>query len=363
MPNTLILLFSENPVLLTGLDLLVKSTVLLLFTFAVSRLLRIESFRAKSHHLLLLIGLFCLALIPLIDIVPVLFDIETKSQTAFLTLPALIDSVERSQTTLFPSFSSNSLLVLIYLAPCLLLLSRMVFAVRSVIGIGSRALVSTNRKALETAIEVAKKLEVSRSVSILQSREITSPFSFGIFSPKIVLPVQANDWSESMLEDVLVHEFTHIKRLDWPTTLICHFIASLYWINPLCWMAINKISEEAENSCDTAVLDFGKNYAEYAKNLMSIARQSRDGNRLLTQMMADNNMLSKRVQRILKGKTISRENNAILPLLTSALFTLLVLLGNVQIIALESSLLIPSDSTQSLTSSPSFVATPRFGTF
>jgi len=236
----------------------------------------------------------------------------------------------------------------------------MVFALVNVYAIGSHAQDSKNFQTLRIANNVAKKLEVSRLVRILQSKEITSPFSYGIFSPKIVLPDQADEWSESTIEDVLVHEFTHIKRLDWPTTLICHFVASLYWINPLCWMAVNRISEEAENSCDSAVLEFGKNNTDYAKSLMLIARQSRDGNRLLTQMMADNRILSKRIQRILKGSKSSKVNKAFLPLLSAALLTLIATFGNMQIIALETSLQMNIDTTEWPEAAPSFEATPRF---
>lgn len=363
MPNTLVALLAENSILLVGVDLLAKSTVVLLFTLLVSRLVKAESFGSRSQHLLWLTGLTCVALVPLVSAIPGFLSIEPRFQAAILTLPAPINSGAISQAGFFSSFSFNSLLTLAYLAPCLLLLSRMVFAVVSVFSIGSRALANTNRQTLDVAKKVAKKLDVSRPFRILQSEKVTSPFSFGIFTPKIVLPNQANDWSESTLEDVLVHEFTHIKRLDWPSTLLCHFIASLYWINPLCWMAINRISEEAENSCDAAVVNSGKDSADYAKNLMLIARQSRDGNRLLTQMMAGNCMLPKRVRRILQGKANTKVNKTFLPIFTAVLFSLVIVFGNMQVLALASPRLIISDPAGSTTPSPTFVATPRFGLF
>jgi len=360
MLDTIIALLVGNPILLIGLDLLAKSTFILLLAFVASQLVRTESFTARSQHLLWLAGLVCLALIPLASTLSGFFNAEANSQSAVLTLPAPLTSEEASATASFSIFSSNSILILLYLCPCLVLLARMVFALANVFRIGSSARDSNNIQTLHIANNVAEKVEVSRLVRVLYSKEITSPFSYGIFSPKIVLPDQAGEWSESTLEDVLVHEFTHIKRFDWPSTLICHFIASLYWINPLCWMAVSRISEEAENSCDSAVLEFGKNNTDYAKSLMLIARQSRDGHRLLTQMMADNRILSKRIQRILKGKNSSKVNKAFLPLLSTALLTMIITFGNVQIIALEPALQVNIDTAEWPEAVPSFEVTPRF---
>ncbi|PCJ23626.1 MAG: hypothetical protein COA96_11290 [SAR86 cluster bacterium] len=363
MLNTLVALLAENPILLIGLDLFAKSTVVLLFTLVASHLVRTDSFSVRSKHLLWLTGLLCLALIPLVSVFPGILDTESKFHAATLTLPTTFDSAEESKITSFTGFSSNTFLLLAYLGPCLLLLSRMVFAVMSVFGIGARALPNSNRRTLEISTSVARKLRLSRSVEILQSKEVTSPFSFGIFAPKIILPDQANEWSESTVEDVLVHELTHIKRLDWPSTIFCHFVASLYWINPLCWIAINRISEEAENSCDAAVLGFGRNGADYARNLILIARRSRDGNRLLTQMMADNRMLPKRVQRILKGKTNTKVNKIFLPMLTTTMLALVASFGSIQILAFEPSALSRSDPKKSIESSPAFIVAPHFGQF
>lgn len=363
MPNILAALLAENPILLTGLDLLVKSTIVLLFTLAASRLVKAESFHVRNQHLLWMAGLICLALMPIAGAIARILNTEANIQTTILTLPIPLDYTPSTNTASLSTFLINNLLLAAYLIPCLLLLARMIFAVASVFGIGLRAAASSNKQALDAVAHIAKKLDISRPVTVLQSREITSPFSFGVFKPKIILPYQANGWAESMLEDVLVHELTHIRRLDWPSILLCHLIVSLYWMNPLSWIAIRKLSEEAENSCDSAVLSFGKNSTDYAKNLMLIARQSRDGNRILTQMMADNRMLSKRVQLILKGNTNIKVNKTFLPIFTGALFSMVVVFGNIQLFSVQPLLQDRPESLESLTPAPSFVVTPRFGTF
>ena len=239
----------------------------------------------------------------------------------------------------------------------------MLFAVVSVIGIGKRARPPSDNTTANISKAVANKLGLLRPVQVLSSVEVTSPFSFGIFYPKVILPEQAKDWSESTLEDVLVHELSHIKRHDWLSTLFCHFIASFYWINPLCWIAINRINEEAENSCDAAVLEFGKNGVDYARNLLQIARRSRDGHRLLAQMMADKRALPKRVKRILENEIDTSISKKSLQLSITLAVALLVTFGNTQFIAVEAQLQPGNSLLEELKPASTFVAVPRFTPF
>lgn len=363
MQNRLLALLAENPMLLLGLDLLIKSIIVLLLTLTISRLVKAISFSVRSQHFLWMIGILCLALIPLVSMMLGILDAESKTNAAVLTLSVPTADAGNSLTSPTENLSLGNLLLWLYLMPCLLLLGRMLFAVISVIGIGNRALPTSNKKALKITTEVANKLEITRRVVLLQSKEVTSPFSFGIFSPKIILPEQANTWSVSTLEDVLVHELSHIERFDWLSTLFCHFIASLYWVNPLCWVAVNRISEEAENSCDAAVLNFGKNGADYARNLLHIARRSRDGHRLLVQMMADKRILPKRVKRILENKLDTSISKKFLQMLSMVAITLLVSFGNTQIIAIEMQARIEFEPLETIKPAPVFTVLPRFTPF
>lgn len=363
MQNALVKLLVDNPTLLVGLDLLTKSIIVLLLTLIVSRFVRNKLFSVNSLHILWMIGISCLALIPLASIMTHISDTGPNFSNAVLTLSAPASAAAEPLTSLSTSFSSSYLTLLLYLLPCLFLLVRMLFAVISVIGIGKRALPAPDNYTASISKDVAIKLGLSRPVRILCSAEITSPFSFGIFHPKVILPEQAKDWSKSTLEDVLVHELSHIKRHDWLSTLFCHFIASLYWINPLCWIAINRISEEAEHSCDAAVLEFGKNGADYARNLLQIARRSRDGHRLLTQMMADKRVLPKRVKRILENKIDTSISKKSLQLATTLAVALLVTFGNTQLIAVEAQLRPESYFLEDIKPASTFAAVPRFAPF
>ena len=122
------------------------------------------------------------------------------------------------------------------------------------------------------------------------------------------------------MTDVLLHELCHIKRLDWLTTLSAYVIASVFWFNPLVWLAVKRLREESENSCDTAVLNSGRSDTDYAESLLAVATScihARRNNRSicnnlstsninpLLQTMLDQNTLKIRISRVLKDNKMN----------------------------------------------------------
>ncbi|MBU2097990.1 MAG: TonB family protein [Gammaproteobacteria bacterium] len=98
-------------------------------------------------------------------------------------------------------------------------------------------------------------------------------------------------------------------------------VASVFWVNPLVWFAVKRLREESENSCDTAVLNTGRNDTDYAESLLSIAasciharrhgprnKQNNRSNRSshpLVQTMLDQNTLKTRIGRVLEENKMS----------------------------------------------------------
>lgn len=113
------------------------------------------------------------------------------------------------------------------------------------------------------------------SVSMKKSHEVFSPVSWGLFAPEIILPVQAESWDIEKIRNVLIHELSHIQRLDWLTTLVVKITRAIYWYNPLIWYAARKLDEEAEQACDDAVILNGHCHSKYASNLLEIADHAR----------------------------------------------------------------------------------------
>lgn len=100
------------------------------------------------------------------------------------------------------------------------------------------------------------KRMVSTSVplkdNIYLSDSIQSPFILGIFKPHIYIPFSLDDFSTTY---VIAHEKAHIKRLDHWIKPISFLILSVYWFNPLLWIAYILLCRDIELACDEKVIE------------------------------------------------------------------------------------------------------------
>ena len=109
-----------------------------------------------------------------------------------------------------------------------------------------------------------------RRLAIRQSDRISSPLTFGILRPVILMP-KKTDWdNEADLQYVLEHEFVHVQRLDTLSKLLLMAAACIHWFNPLVWAMYVLANRDLELSCDeTVVRRFGSGTrASYAKVLI-----------------------------------------------------------------------------------------------
>lgn len=93
---------------------------------------------------------------------------------------------------------------------------------------------------------------------------VASPFILGIIKPKIYIPSQVSD---SDRNQIIAHEKAHIKRLDHLWKPLGFLILSVYWFNPLMWLAYIFLCRDIEAACDEKVLKNGgaelkKSYSE-----------------------------------------------------------------------------------------------------
>ena len=81
---------------------------------------------------------------------------------------------------------------------------------------------------------------------------ISTPFILGIVNPKIFLP---SDLDERTAVSVLAHEQTHLRRGDHLWKPLGYVLLSIYWFNPLCWVAYFLFCRDVEQACDEAVIE------------------------------------------------------------------------------------------------------------
>lgn len=106
--------------------------------------------------------------------------------------------------------------------------------------------------------------------NLYESSNIKTAFVYGIFRPKIYLPVGLDEREKSY---ILVHEETHINRKDNISKFLAFFITIIHWFNPLVWISYYLFSLDLELSCDEAVLEkMGSNIKKaYSKSLLALA--------------------------------------------------------------------------------------------
>lgn len=106
--------------------------------------------------------------------------------------------------------------------------------------------------------------------NIYLADHIPSPFVLGIIRPKIYLP---SGLSEAEQAIIILHEQTHIRRLDHLTRLLGFIALALHWFNPFVWAAYFLSERDMEMSCDEAVvrkLTAGSS-ADYADTLLRLS--------------------------------------------------------------------------------------------
>jgi len=138
------------------------------------------------------------------------------------------------------------------------------------------------------ARRAASAIGLRRPVAMLQSSDEPMPMVWGTLRAKLLLPADADDWSAQRRWVVLLHELAHVKRRDCLAKFVAHVACSLYWFNPLCWIAFRQMQREAETACDDLVLSSracasraaempSVRPSDYAQHLLEIASGLKSG--------------------------------------------------------------------------------------
>ena len=92
---------------------------------------------------------------------------------------------------------------------------------------------------------------VRQSIRFLESDCVAAPSVWGIAGPAIILPPGiAAALTTQQLRWVLLHELTHIRRLDLLVMLLQRCAAILHFFNPAIWIANGLINQLREYTCD-----------------------------------------------------------------------------------------------------------------
>jgi beta-lactamase regulating signal transducer with metallopeptidase domain len=123
----------------------------------------------------------------------------------------------------------------------------------------------------ETLRRVGSDAGFGRHLRVLESDHATSPCTWGLVRPVVLLPAAGAGWSEPQRRFALLHELAHVRRLDYFTTQIASLACAVHWYNPLVWLAAVQARKLQEQACDDVVLNSGETPSDYAQFLVGIA--------------------------------------------------------------------------------------------
>ena len=149
--------------------------------------------------------------------------------------------------------------------------------------------------------ELQNHYRMCRRVQLRQCDDHRSPMTWGAFALVVLIPLDANRWTDDRQRMVLLHELAHIRRCDWLTQVVAHVSCSIYWFNPLVWFAARKMQIERERACDDLVLSSGASASDYAQELVWLASSLSHArlSNLAAVPMARRNSLEDRIGQIL----------------------------------------------------------------
>ena len=127
----------------------------------------------------------------------------------------------------------------------------------------------------ELADACAARLGLHDAPRVIVSARVAMPCTAGWIKPVILLPDESATWSPERLEIVLLHELSHIRRMDIVPHVLSELARAIYWFNPLVWLAAARLRAEAERATDDRVVNAGAKPSDYAAHLLDIVRKSR----------------------------------------------------------------------------------------
>ncbi|NLC27144.1 MAG: transcriptional regulator, partial [Fastidiosipila sp.] len=180
-----------------------------------------------------------LSLIPSAETVPqeILYSVEPEIHSGISSFNNVVNPVITQVFTPDPTNSINPLQTITSVASIIWILGMAAMLIYAFVGYR------------RIHIKVREAIELKDNIWICDC--ISTPFILGVFRPRIFLPSTIN---ESDIEYIIAHEKAHLKRRDHWWKPLGFVLLSLYWFNPLVWLAYILLCRDIEFACDEKVL-------------------------------------------------------------------------------------------------------------
>jgi beta-lactamase regulating signal transducer with metallopeptidase domain len=263
---------------------MIKVSLIMSFGLVAAALLRKKS--AALRHGILAATIAAAAVTPLLELVAPKWQLPVRAgwisrpvEPVTLTVPVRLTDLTdgspaagTSGTAILRRVAPLRLAGVVWTAGIVINLSILSIGLARLASLASRSRRVVHEPWAHLAAALSRDYGLRRQVLLLQSDHPSLLATWGLRRPRVILPRDALAWPPDRARIVLGHELAHVQRGDWPVQLAAELLRSVYWFNPLVWIACSRLRQESERACDDAVLNLGVGGPDYAAHLLDLAR-------------------------------------------------------------------------------------------
>jgi beta-lactamase regulating signal transducer with metallopeptidase domain len=236
---------------------------------------------------------------PAVEAAAPISDPAPSIVSAPVSAKALPDVQVPTRVSLSPAAAATAL----YALPAAVLLFITFLALARLIALRARADVLVDGHWLSALARAQRRMGFKHGTALLTSDELSSPISWGLMRPVILLNGRAVEASGEA-EAIIAHELAHVARMDWAKLLLARVATALFWFNPFVWLLAREAHQLREEAADDSVLAADIVDTDYAELLVGVARHECPGLLLGAHGVAPSrSSLARRVARVLDGSS------------------------------------------------------------
>jgi TonB family protein len=156
----------------------------------------------------------------------------------------------------------------------------------------------------ESVLSTCQLIEPAVSVGV--SAMEVGPVTFGWRHPMILLPGSFLSLDEEAQRAILCHEFLHVLRRDWLTTIIEELIGACLWFHPAIWWLLSQTRLAREQFIDAEVVRMTTAREPYIEALLTMAGAHPDRGLTPAPLFLSRRHLAARMRALLIDHPISR---------------------------------------------------------
>ena len=143
--------------------------------------------------------------------------------------------------------------------------------------------------------------QLAPDADLLVSDRLSSPVTFGLWNPAVLLPAKFLEFSPEVREAIVCHELLHIQRRDWLIAIAEECVRCVFWFHPAVWWLLGRIQLVREQVVDLAVIERTQQPALYVDALLVIATSKLQADLAPAPLFLKKRHLRQRVATIVQG--------------------------------------------------------------